>query len=201
MWKRILLYTVLGVTVLLGGGLAYLYLRRPAQVPAADIKVAATPERLARGKYLYENLCNCGGCHSLRDFTRFGGPEVVSGRGQGSVFPPEFGLPGEVAASNITPDRETGIGAWSDGEKIRAIRDGVDREGRTLFPLMPYRFYRYMSDEDVQSLVAYLNALPPLRHSQPKTRIQFPVNLFIKSAPKPAGQVAPPDLGDRVKYG
>src|SRR5262249_38728318 len=155
----------------------------------------------ARGRYLFENLCDSDGCHSQRDFTRFGAPVIVPGRGQGFEFPTELGLPGRVNASNITPDRETGIGNWTDGEKIRAIREGVDREGRTLFPMMPYPSYRYMSDEDVESLVVYLNALPPVRHAVPPTQVKFPVNLFIKGVPQPAGSVRPPNRSDRMKYG
>ena len=54
------------------------------------------------------------------------------------MFPAELGLPGTVVAQNITPDKETGIGGWTDGEKIRAIREGIDREGRALFSMMPY---------------------------------------------------------------
>ena len=57
-------------------------------------------------------------------------------------------------ASNITPDPETGLGRWTDGENIRAIRDGVDREGKALFSMMPYPFYRHMRDADVEALVA-----------------------------------------------
>jgi len=204
MRKRIILLggTVLALLALMaGGGLAYLYLRRPAQAPPARIQVAITTARLARGKYLFEILCNCGHCHSLRDFTRFDGPEVESGRGQGNIFPEELGLPGQVVAPNITPDPETGLGRWSDGEKIRAIREGVDREGRALFPFMPYPFYRYMSDEDVESLVAYLKELKPIHNPLPRTRLRFPVNLFVKSAPQPAGSVPPPDRVDRLKYG
>jgi len=95
-----------------------------------------------------------------------------------------------IVAANITPDRETGIGAWSDGEKIRAIREGIDRDGRVLFPMMPYVNYRRMSDEDVYAIVAYMNSLPAVRNSLPATSIKFPVSLLIKSVPQPAGQVA-----------
>ncbi len=138
---------------------------------------------------------------SPRDFSRFNGPEVEGKKASGIVFPDEFGLPGKVTAPNLTPDAETGLGKWTDGEKIRAIREGVDRDGRTLFPMMPYTFYRHMSDEDVESLVAYLNQLPPVRSALPATKIDFPVNLFVKGAPRPAGSVAPPDRANRVQYG
>src|SRR5262249_53906087 len=95
----------------------------------------------------------------------------------------------------------TGIGAWTDGEKIRAIRDGIDKDGRALFPMMPYASYRSMSDEDVESLVAYLNSLPAVRNPLPSTALNFPVNLMIKFAPKPAGSISAPPRADRVQYG
>src|SRR5882724_9740133 len=58
-----------------------------------------------------------------------------------------------------------------------------------------------MSDEDVYSLVAYLNSLPPVRNVAPPTNVQFPVSLLMKSAPQPAGSVPEPDRGDKLKYG
>jgi mono/diheme cytochrome c family protein len=202
MWKKILLLLLLVLVVAVGGGLAYLYLRRPAQAPPLEIKVAATPERLARGKFLFETIGDCSDCHSPRDFSRVGGPEMKDKRASGFVLSSFLnGLPGTVVAPNLTPDPETGIGLWSDGEKIRAIREGVDRTGRALFPLMPYQGYRSMSDSDVQALVAYLDSLPPIKHSLPPTKLDFPVFLFIKSVPQPAGSVAEPDRGDPLKYG
>ncbi|HZT33640.1 MAG TPA: cytochrome c [Bryobacteraceae bacterium] len=188
------------VALIAGAGVSYLYLHKPAMARASDIRIARTPERLARGAYLF-NLADCDGCHSQRDFSRFGGPVAEGGRGAGTVFPDAMGLPGLVAPSNITPDPETGIGAWTDGEKIRAIREGVDRDGRALFPMMPYENFRHMSDEDVYSLVAYLDSLPPVKHKVPKTRLKFPVSMLIKGAPQPAGSVPPPDRSDRRQYG
>lgn len=197
---RILKYTGVTVAALAGSAIAYLYARQPDSAPAARIRIEPTAERLVRGKYLY-TLADCDGCHSERDTSRFGGPVVAGRQGVGTVFPKEMGLPGVVAPPNITPDRETGIGAWTDGEKIRAIREGVDRNGRTLFPMMPYEGYRHMSDEDVCSLVVCLDSLPPVKHQVPPTQLNFPVGLFIKSAPKPAGHVAAPDIKDRNSYG
>jgi mono/diheme cytochrome c family protein len=143
----------------------------------------------------------CDGCHSQHDESRFGRPVVESGRGKGYIFPAEMGMPGTVVAPNITPDRETGIGAWTDGEKIRAIREGIGRGGRVLFPMMPYANYRRMSDEDVYAVVAYMNSLPPLRNLLPGASINFPVSLLIKGVPQPAGSVPPPHREDRLKYG
>jgi len=201
MWKRILGLSLLASIAVAGGGLAFLALRKPAMAPASTKSVPMTAERIARGKYLVEVVAHCEGCHSERDFSRFGGPLVSSGRGKGFVFPADLGLPGSVVAPNITPDRETGVGAWTDGEKIRAIRDGVSRDGHALFPMMGYPRFRNMSDEDVESVAAYLNTLAPVRNPLPRTSLAFPVSLLIKSEPRPAGSVPPPDRNNRAKYG
>lgn len=201
MWKKLLGSLVLVLVAVIGGGLVYMHSKKPAMAPPRDIKVSMAPERIARGRYLFDVVCDCNGCHSQRDYTRFAGPVIPSSKGQGYEFPDELGLPGKVVAPNITPDRETGIGAWTDGEKIRAIREGVDRKGRALFPMMPYQSFSHMSDEDVESLVAYMNTLAPVRNSLPVTDIKFPVWFFMKSAPRPVGTVPPPDLSTPVARG
>jgi mono/diheme cytochrome c family protein len=202
MWKRVLAGVVLVIVVVGGAGLGWLLLRKPAQAPAANIKVPMTADRIARGKYIFENLADCGGCHSQRDFSRAGGPEVLTGRGRGNVLSDLMhDLPGTVVAPNITPDAETGIGNWTDGEKIRAIREGVDSNGRALFPMMPYTEYRRMSDDDVQAVVAFLNSMPPVRNPLPVTQLKFPVSVFIKFAPEPAGTVPAPNRADTLHYG
>jgi cytochrome c5 len=200
MWKRILLILVLLILLVVGGGLAFLSLRQPARAAALNVKVDMSPARIERGRFIFQIMADCDGCHSQRDFSRFGGPVVESGRGMGFVFPAEMGLPGTVVAPNITPDPETGIGKWTDGEKIRAIRDGVDRDGHALFPMMPYGNYRKMSDDDVQALVAYMDTLAPVRNPLPKTALNFPVSLMIKGVPEPAGSVPPPDRAGHGEY-
>src|SRR3954467_12524654 len=173
-------------------GASYFVFREPTTAPPLDIKVEMTPERIARGKYIF-TLSDCNGCHSGRDFSRFDGPVIESQRGQGVEFPKEMGLPGRIASRNITMDVETGIGGWTDGEKIRAIREGISRDGSMLFPMMPYARFRNMSDEDVQSLVAYLNTLPPVKHKVEPSQVAFPVSMLVKSVPQPAGSVPPPN--------
>jgi hypothetical protein len=183
-------------------GFAYLYLRKPSQAPPPVIRVAMTPERIARGEYIFRAVADCDGCHSQHDYSLVGGPVVPSGRARGNLLSDLMkGLPGVVVAPNLTPDRETGIGAWTDGEKMRAIREGVDRDGNALFPMMPYQVYRHMSDEDVESVVAFLDSLPPIHNPLPKTKLQFVPAMMIKSVPSPAGHVASPDRNDRMKYG
>lgn len=193
-------YLALTILVAAGAFAGYIFGLNPVVSKPAGITIERTPERLARGKYIF-TLSDCEGCHSQRDFSRFGGPTVPGRVVAGNVLPKEMGLPGLVAPPNITPDVETGIGSWTDAEKIRAIREGVDRNGRTLFPMMPYERFREMSDEDVYSLVAYLDSLPPVRHRLPRTKLNFPVSAMIRTAPKPVGHVPPPDTSTKEKKG
>jgi mono/diheme cytochrome c family protein len=199
MWKKILGYGLLTLVLLAGGGFAYLYFRTPSTAPPKNIRVAMTPERIARGQYIYA-LADCDGCHSERDVTKQYWPVVDSGRGRGNFL----GKSGPITLSipNITPDRETGIGRWTDGEKIRAIREGIHKDGSTLFPMMPYSEYRHMSDRDVESLVAYLNSLTPIRYDSPRPTVGFPVNLLIKGVPQPVKKpIATPTPANKRVYG
>lgn len=200
MWKKVTGYGVLAVVLAGLLGFAYLYFRKPAMAAASGIKVESSEARIARGKYIFA-AADCDGCHSEHDETRYDSPVPNGKRAAGRLFP-DPALPGRVVASNLTPDRETGIGQWTDGEKIRAIREGIGRDGRVLFPLMPYTNFRYMSDEDVQSLVAYLNTLLPVHNVLPPTKIDFPVSMLIKGAPSPVeAEVKTPDRSNKQLYG
>jgi mono/diheme cytochrome c family protein len=194
---------VLGVLALLAvGGSVYVATYKPKQRPAATAAVERTPARLARGAYLVENVLGCFDCHSKHDLTRFGGPPVGPKGAGGDCFGEAEGFPGKVCTSNITPDADTGIGAWSDGEIMRAIREGVNRQGKALFPLMPYTEYKAISDDDVRAVVAYLRALPPAKNPVPPAEVKFPLSFFVKLAPQALpGEVPHPDERDRVAYG
>lgn len=200
--KKILLTVVIALVAIVGGGYAYLTFKQPAMQPPSAIKVEATAQRLERGKYIFEQVSDCGGCHSERNWEKFGGP-VYDGRvGVGFVFPPELGFPGTVVAPNLTPDPETGLGSWTDGEKLRAIREGVSKDGHALFAFMPYEHFRKMSDEDAYSVVAYMDSLQPVKNRLPKTVMNFPVNLMIKFAPAAVtAPVSAPDRSNKLKYG
>lgn len=200
MFRKTTIYTIAGLLLSASAALAYLMVRKPALRPAPVLRVTATAATVERGRYLFEHVLDCDGCHSERDFSRFGGPVIEGRRGVGVTFPPEMGLPGRISAPNLTSDSETGLGGWSDGEILRAIREGVSRDGRALFPMMPYAGYRNLSDEDAHSLIAYLRTLPAVHNVLPETQLSFPVNVRIKSAPAPVDSVgAPPS--DPVKYG
>ncbi len=198
--KRFLLSALAGFVIVVGIGFAWLSLRKPKMAPPANVTIDRTPERLARGKYLYNLVLDCDGCHGEKDFSRFGNPIVTSGAG--FVFPPEMELPGTLVAPNITSDPEAGIGQWTDGEVIRAVREGISRDGHNLFPLMPYTGYRHMSDQDVYALVAYVRTIPPSKNRVPATKINFPVNLMVKGVPQPVTQPVPAaDPSNKLKYG
>lgn len=202
MWKRVLLGVTCALILVILAGAGFLVLRKPNMAPPRDVRVSMVPERVERGKYLFEHVFDCSGCHSARDFTRLSGPVKPDGIGVGFVFPDQMGLPGRLVASNLTPDPETGLGRWSDGEIIRAIREGVNREGNALFPFMPYPSYRNMSDDDVEAIVAYLRSIPPVRNPLPRSELALPVALMTKAVPQPlTGPVPPPSREDSVAYG
>src|ERR1700686_507321 len=99
---RILGFVVAGLLLLGGAAVTYVYARKPETAPAASLKVERTAARMARGEYLYR-LADCDGCHSERDYGRFGGPVIEGGRAAGQVFTREMGMPGTVVAPNLTP--------------------------------------------------------------------------------------------------
>ena len=200
---RIVAGILLVALALAAGALTWLAARKPAQRPPSAEKIEATPQRLARGKYLVENVTDCLGCHSDH-LVSFGIPVKPGTEGEGGyAFDAKLGIPGVVCAQNITPDPDYGLGKWTDGEVLRAIREGVDRNGDALFPMMPYVHFRHMDDEDAKSIVVYIRTLKPIHKSVPAKRIDFPVNLLIKFMPKPVdgAVVAPDDAKDHVGYG
>jgi hypothetical protein len=158
-----------------------------------------TPERLERGRYIATTRVGCQYCHSPHDWSNPATPIIAGTEFSGEEEPYE-GLPGRIVAPNLTPDRETGAGTWTDDQFARAIREGIGHDGRTLFPLMPYQVFREMSDEDLASVVVYLRSLPPVRHELPKTEVISPVKYLIRSAPQPV-TAAVPDIpaSDTVK--
>ena len=97
---------------------------------------------------------NCGSCH-----TPAGQPALSGGTTKLGGYPDGV----ELWAPNLTPDKETGIGAWTDGQLRLAIRDGVDREGLVLCPQMQH--YKTMPDVEVDAIIKYLRSLPPSKHA------------------------------------
>lgn len=185
------------VAASLMGGCA---LVRAAQRPATDYSVPRTPERVARGQYLVDHVLDCASCHGGIDPATKAADRNAPMVG-GAVYGHAAGIPGEIPCPNITQARRTGIGAWTDGEIMRAVREGVDRHGNAIFPIMPYPEYATLSDEDAQAVVAYLRTLPPVEHEVPARKLDFPLNFVINFMPKPLhGAVKAPGL-DKLSRG
>lgn len=158
----------------------------PKQRAVGDRKFEVTAARLERGKYLANGI-GCLGCHSDYDETQHE-PLLRSKPGAGRVFVDKGNF--RIVARNITPDRESGIGEWSDEEIARAIRAGVTQDGTALFPIMPYLRYHTMSDEDVQSVVVYLRTLEPVRTAHPTRLLPFPLSRIVNTMPQPLARAA-----------
>ncbi len=195
-WKKFTLITLITIVLIISLGITFTIGWRPIigakKRALTDRKFEATPQRLARGKYLVDGVMGCFGCHTDADWSKPGAPPVAGREGSGHVWADQD-LPWLIA-SNITPDKETGAGAWSDDALARAIREGIGHDGRALFPLMPYPHYRQMSDEDLASVIAYVRSVPAVRNQLPTTKMPFPLSFLIQNVPAPVtATVAAPD--------
>jgi mono/diheme cytochrome c family protein len=108
---------------------------------------------------------------------------------------------GFVPSSNITQDKETGIGNWTDGEIFRAVTAGVDKNGKPLAPMMPYIGYGQMDEEDVKSIIAYIKTLKPIKNKIADKSLVFPLSIMVKIIPGDPKFGKLPDTTDRVKTG
>jgi mono/diheme cytochrome c family protein len=121
--------------------------------------------QIERGRYLAV-ASDCASCHTIPGSDR----PFAGGRAIETPF-------GNIIAPNITPDRETGIGAWSDDEFDAALRKGVGRGGSQLYPAMPYNAYTKMSRDDVLAIRAYLNTVTPASNAVVANMLPFPFNI------------------------
>jgi mono/diheme cytochrome c family protein len=164
----------------------------PHRYPVTAVTVARTTEQVARGER-FAALCPL--CHSPN------GKAPLVGQNFGKDGPPV----GTIYASNLTPAGE--INDWSDGEVIRAIREGVHKSGRPLV-IMPSEVFHNLSDTDVQAIVAYLRSQPAVQPSTPPTKLNIVAALFIgagvfhTSAQVPITQsIVAPTEGASADYG
>ncbi len=186
-----LLALLLGVVaVVLAIGLGKLYI--PRSFPVADITVESTPERIARGEHIASIVC--ADCHSTNQSLPLSG---------GNNLSDGIGLPmGAIYPKNLTPAGE--LSGWSDGEIVRAVREGTHQNGRPL--LMPVPSFKYLSDEDVQSLVAYLRSQPAVQNEVPATNASLLTALFLGANllnidAQPVGRVTAPPREASPAYG
>jgi mono/diheme cytochrome c family protein len=165
------------------------------QVPLPKVPEAtAAGATTARGEYIVRSVAVCGSCHAADPKHDADGP--LSG---GMEFH-DWRI-GTARASNLTPDAETGLGAWSDAEIVRALRNGQSRDGRLLAPVMPYEWFHEMSDDDAFAVARYLKSLPPVRNQVAQSpSIAFKLGKLLFLRPKPPISAAAPARGT-VEYG
>ena len=123
----------------------------------------AADDPVARGEY----LTRAGGCFSCHTDAAHGGAPLAGGRALATPF-------GTFYSPNITPDRDTGIGAWTAADFARALRQGVRPDGANYFPVFPYPSFTKITDDDARAIYAYLMARPPVRRPATPHEIGFP---------------------------
>lgn len=172
------LLALLVVLFLAGCALAF----RPPLAEVATPAPASFDAALVRQGAQLATLGNCIGCHTAASGNGFAGGQPV---------PTPFGT---VYATNITPDRATGIGAWSEDAFRRALRAGVARDGHLLYPAFPYNHFTHLQDADIHALYAYLMTRDPVHAVAPRNRLVFPLQfrpliagwnlLYLRSGPR-----------------
>ena len=154
----------------------------------------AQNQRLERGRYLMNSVAACGNCHTPRGPD--GAPLMARELSGG---PPVKEPPFDAYPSNITQDKQTGIGRWTDAQLKRAIREGVRPDGSLIGPPMPFAFYRGMADEDLNAIVAYLRQVKPVDNAVTKSVYRMP--LPPAYGPPIKQPIKAPSPKDQVAYG
>ena len=196
---KILGYIVLTIVVIVAGLIGYVKTALPNVGVAPVMTVDKSPEKVERGRYLANSVAACMDCHSTRDWNKFAGPLKAGTLGRGGErFDQQFGFPGVYYSRNITP---AGIERYTDGELYRVITTGVSKEGRAMFPVMPYPYYGKMDPEDVKCIIAYLRTLAPVTNDVAASVSDFPMSIIINVIPKKATPEKRPDTTNRIAYG
>src|SRR5262245_23556798 len=180
-------------------GLVYLngqrQLNQPFDNPVPNVTVASTPEQVARGHYLVRSFGGCVGCHASN---LSADPPLLDGR-----HLDDLAALGDFYGPNLTPGR---LSSWSDGEIVRAIREGVSQDGRGLM-IMPSENFRHLSDADVQAIVAFLRSQPAVQTETPPLEPNFLGAMLLGSGQvgstrqPPVGSVGAPPRGPSAEYG
>jgi mono/diheme cytochrome c family protein len=132
----------------------------------AESSDEATDETIALGKAL-TIAGDCAGCHTADPAKPFAGGKRID-----TPF-------GRIHSPNLTPDRETGLGAWSDDEFYRALRNGVRPDGSRYYPAFPYPYFTKMTRQNLLAIRAYLATLTPLRNTTPPPELRWPLNYRV----------------------
>ncbi len=157
------LFVLAALLALVLGGFGVLFLRSEGSALASRPDPAPAPALVARGEYL-TRAGNCMACHTAR-----GGAPWAGGRAIETPF-------GTVYAGNLTPDRTTGLGAWSADDFWRALHHGRSRDGRMLYPAFPYTNYTQVTRDDADAMFAYLRTLAPVPRANTPHDLRWPVS-------------------------
>jgi mono/diheme cytochrome c family protein len=196
---KALLYLVVAILVIIIGAACYISFFLPNVGKAENITVEKTAARIERGKYLATSVTVCIDCHSKRDPSKFAGPLVPGTEGMGGErFDERYGFPGVFYSKNITP---YALSNWTDGELFRCITTGVDKNGKPMFPVMPYHYYGQLDKEDIYSIIAYIRTMAPIQNDVPKSKANFPFTIIEHMIPQKASLQTKPLESDSVAYG
>ncbi len=187
MLKLIVVSLMLAILVGCDGFAAYPWQPSIAAI-SPPMASAFAPELVARGGRLAA-AGNCAGCHTID-----GGPEFGGGYGIATKF-------GVIYSTNISPDAESGIGGWPEKAFFRALREGVSRDGRHLFPAFPYVHFTKLTDADVAALYAYFMTRAPVTSEAKKNTLPFPLNIRALQAGWKALYFRPGPLPTRADRG
>ncbi|HEX9160735.1 MAG TPA: c-type cytochrome [Thermoanaerobaculia bacterium] len=164
-------------------------------VPLPALTAAAGDTSVARGEYIVRNVAVCGGCHAANPKQDIDGP--LSG---GMEF--RSWRIGVARASNLTPDADTGLGPWTEAEIVRALRNGVRKDGGLLAPVMPYDWLHEMSDADALAVARYLKSLPPVRNAvRQEPSIAFKLGKLFLLRPVEGTTASAPARAATAEYG
>jgi mono/diheme cytochrome c family protein len=195
-WGGTGLAALLSAAAVLVSGIALigLYDVHARSAPALDLKVAGTPEQIARGRAISDGFCSA--CHSKTG-------TLTGGLNLGEDFPVPIG---SFVSSNLTPAGQ--LSHWSDGDIFRAIRNGIDRDGRWLV-VMSYTNASKLSDDDTKALIAYIRSVPaagtptanPPDHLNMLGLVMLGAGKLPKGKPVSTGIITAPPSGPTLQYG
>lgn len=134
-----------------------------ADYPVVQYGSGENAEKIKRGEYLVK-LGDCIGCHTQKNGKAFAG---------GLGFDTPFGI---IYSPNITPDKTTGIGSWSNAQFFHAVKQGIAPKHTYLYPAFPYIYYNKINDRDLDDIKTYLDAIPAVQQKNKKNRLYFPFN-------------------------
>jgi mono/diheme cytochrome c family protein len=158
---------VVAAVLAVGTGLFLYWAREPALAPITPVQRSAFDPALLRKGAELAAIANCSACHNKHD-----GQPYAGGRPIETPF-------GAIFSTNITPDPKTGIGGWSEAAFVRAMREGVSRDGRHLYPAFPYDHMAKATDNDIRAVYAFIMTREPAHITTPPNDLHFPLNIRV----------------------